>query len=130
MKPEIRDIYRVVAAIPEGRVATYGQVAHLAGLPRRARMVGRALKNTPSADDVAAEDAWIADIPWHRVINAQGRVSPRDAEPYEQFQRQMLEDEGVELSEGGKVSLARFRWDPEADADGVPFEPLDPEGGV
>lgn len=126
MKAEILDIYRVVAAIPEGRVATYGQVALLAGLPRRARMVGRALKTMPSADEVAPEDAWIAEIPWHRVINAQGRVSRRDAAPYEQFQRQMLEDEGVELTASGRVELARFRWEPEADADAAPFEPVDP----
>lgn len=126
MTREIRDIYRVVAAIPEGKVATYGQVALLAGLPRRARLVGRALKTMPSEDEVASEDAWIADIPWHRVINAQGRVSPRDAEPYEQFQRQMLEDEGVGFTAGGRVDLKRYRWDPEADAVGVPFEPSDP----
>lgn len=131
MKPEIddtyRDIYRVVAAIPEGRVATYGQVAALAGLPRRARLVGQALKTMPSADEVPQGDAWIADIPWQRVINAQGRVSPRDAKPYEQFQRQMLEDEGVGFTASGRVDLKRYRWDPEHQADGMPFELSDPD---
>lgn len=99
-----RRIYRVVAAIPEGRVATYGQVALLAGLPRRARLVGRAL---------AALDAG-SDVPWHRVINSQGRISSRDGSPYEHFQRLMLEEEGVELDPRGRIDLVRHGWDPDA----------------
>lgn len=98
-----RRIHRVVSAIPEGRVATYGQVALLAGLPRRARLVGRALA---ALDDDSG-------VPWHRVINAQGRISSRDGSPYEHFQRLLLEEEGVELDERGRIDLDRFGWDPD-----------------
>ena len=98
-----RSIHRVVFAIPEGRVATYGQVALLAGLPRRARLVGRVLA---ALDDDSG-------VPWHRVINAQGRISSRDGSPYEHFQRLLLEEEGVELDERGRVDLDRFGWDPD-----------------
>ncbi len=97
-----RRIYSVVAGIPEGRVATYGQVALLAGLPRRARLVGRAL---------AALDGE-SDLPWHRVVNAQGRISYRGGSPYEHFQRLMLEEEGVVFGPRGRIDLERFRWDP------------------
>ncbi|MEE2776538.1 MAG: MGMT family protein [Acidobacteriota bacterium] len=93
--------YDVVRRIPEGRVATYGQVASLAGLPRHARQVGYALH---------ALDA--EDVPWHRVINASGEVSPRATPGWEGHQRALLEVEGVEFSVAGKVSLKRYRWDP------------------
>ncbi|HOX24815.1 MAG TPA: MGMT family protein [Candidatus Krumholzibacteria bacterium] len=90
-------IYAVVLAIPRGRVATYGQVAELAGLPGRARLVGRAMRELP--DDSA--------IPWQRVINARGAISARRGE---REQRLLLEDEGVEFDARGRVSLARFGW--------------------
>ncbi len=95
-------IYRVVATVPPGRVVTYGQVALAAGLPRRARLVGRALA---SLDDDS-------DLPWHRVVNAQGRISSRDAPPVEHIQRLMLEDEGVEIDVRGRIDLDRYRWEP------------------
>jgi len=98
-----RRIQRVVSAIPEGRVATYGQIALLAGLPRRARLVGRALA---ALDDDSG-------VPWHRVINAQGRISSRGGSPHEYFQRRLLEEEGVELDERGRIDLDRFGWDPD-----------------
>lgn len=98
-----RRIQRVVSAIPEGRVATYGQVALLAGLPRRARLVGRALA---ALDDDSG-------VPWHRVINVQGRISSRGGSPHEYFQRLLLEEEGVELDERGRIDLERFGWEPE-----------------
>ena len=94
-----RRIYAVVRRIPEGRVATYGQVAVLAGLPGHARQVGYALH---ALDDES--------VPWHRVINAQGRVSARAEPGWEGFQRQLLESEGVAFDESGKVSLRRYRW--------------------
>lgn len=97
-------IYAVVVTIPRGRVATYGQVAELAGLPRRARLVGRALRVAP--DD--------ADLPWHRVINHSGRISPRVARTSERDQRQLLEAEGVTFRHG-RVDLATHRWHPERD---------------
>ncbi len=93
-------IYAVVRRIPEGRVATYGQVAAEAGLPGHARQVGYAMHAL--SDD---------SVPWHRVINAQGRVSPRAEPGWEGFQRHLLEEEGVEFNDRGIVDLKRFRWE-------------------
>ena len=95
-------IYRVVSSIPRGRVATYGQIASLAGAPRHARQVGYALYDLPSG----------SELPWHRVINARGEVSPRSEPGWDRFQRQLLEAEGVEFR-GSRVNLARYRWEPE-----------------
>lgn len=97
-----RDIYAVVASIPFGRVATYGQVALLAGLPGRARMVGYAMS---AVTDPA--------LPWHRVINAKGEISPRaDGDPGADLQRLRLESEGVLFDRQGRISLPRFQWRP------------------
>lgn len=93
-------IYAIVKRIPRGRVATYGQIATLAGLDGHARQVGYALHSLPDR----------SDIPWHRVINAKGEVSPRSASDSHELQRMLLEEEGVEFSLDGKVSLAQFRW--------------------
>ncbi len=93
-------IYAVVRRIPEGRVATYGQVAAEAGLPGHARQVGYALH---ALDDET--------VPWHRVINAQGRVSLRAEPGWEGYQRHLLEEEGVEFNDRDAVDLKRFRWD-------------------
>jgi len=96
-----RDIYAVVARIPAGRVATYGQVARLAGLPGHARQVGYALSNLPDR----------SEVPWHRVVNAQGRVSPRSGGcPGDAIQRVLLEEEGVEFDAHGRIALRRFLW--------------------
>ena len=96
--PEER-IWRVVASIPRGTVATYGQVAALADLPRGARRVGRTLAALP-AD---------SRLPWHRVVNAAGRVSlPGDAG---RRQRARLRAEGVVFNDG-RIALTRFRWEP------------------
>jgi methylated-DNA-protein-cysteine methyltransferase-like protein len=99
-----RRIYAVVNRIPKGRVATYGQIALLAGLAGRARQVGYALYATP--EEIV--------IPWHRVINARGEVSLRSMPGCEGLQRALLEDEGVVFDLRGKVSLARFGWKPRA----------------
>lgn len=93
-------IYAVVRGIPAGRVATYGQVARLAGMAGRARQVGYALH--------ALSDA--GDIPWHRVINAKGEISRRKHSPYETLQRELLEREGVVFDADARVSLPRFMW--------------------
>ena len=98
-----RRIWAVVARIPRGRVATYGQVAALAGRPGHARQAGYALHALP--DDAAG-------VPWHRVINAKGEVSPRAEPGGEGLQRAMLEAEGVEFDARGRVDLKRFRWEP------------------
>ena len=93
-------IYRVIARIPRGRVATYGQVASLAGLGGHARQVGYALSSLPDA----------SAIPWHRVINAKGEVSLRSDTGGDSEQRRLLEAEGVAFDDRGRVSLAKFRW--------------------
>jgi methylated-DNA-protein-cysteine methyltransferase-like protein len=95
-------IYAVVKRIPKGRVATYGQVAALAGLPGQARLIGYAL--------AALRDG--ARVPWQRVINAKGEVSPRSEPGWERLQRVILEKEGVRFDANGRVSFARFRWTP------------------
>lgn len=96
-------IYAVVRQIPAGKVATYGQVAELANLPRQARLVGYALYRVDPT----------SDIPWHRVINAQGEISES---PFRQggdyLQRSRLEQEGIEFSPKGKISLQVYRWQP------------------
>ena len=94
-------IYAVVRRIPRGRVATYGQIASLARLPGQARLVGYALHALPSA----------TRVPWQRVINAQGRVSPRAGKPAGSLtQRLLLEREGVRFDAGGRVSLEKYGW--------------------
>ena len=93
-------IYAVVRRIPRGRVATYGQIAELAGLPGHARQVGYALHALP--DGTA--------VPWHRVLNAAGGLSPRAVAGAELTQRQLLEEEGVPFDLRGRVPLARVRW--------------------
>lgn len=98
--PDYERIYAVVKRIPAGRVATYGQVAQLAGLPGRARQVGYALHKQPGG----------RDIPWHRVLNAQGRLSLAGRVGREQ--RRRLEDEGVEFSAEDRLALARYQWRP------------------
>ncbi len=95
-------IYGVVRRIPRGRVATYGQVAALAGLPGHARQVGYALHALPRG----------TRLPWHRVINAQGEVSRRRRPGDELSQRLLLEREGVCFDARGRVALARLRWSP------------------
>lgn len=93
-------IYATVMAIPSGRVATYGQVADAAGLPGRVRLVGRALRELP--DDSV--------VPWHRVVGASGRISPRGDGESEDEQRLLLADEGVTFGPGGRIPLAEFAW--------------------
>ncbi|HYL31183.1 MAG TPA: MGMT family protein [Gemmatimonadales bacterium] len=95
-------LYAVVRRIPRGRVATYGQVAALAGLPGHARQVGYALHALPRG----------TRLPWHRVINAKGEVSRRRRPGDELSQRLLLEREGVRFDARGRVALARLRWRP------------------
>jgi methylated-DNA-protein-cysteine methyltransferase related protein len=96
-------IYAIVRQIPSGKVATYGQVADLAELAGRARLVGYALYRVDTA----------SDIPWHRVINAKGEISEspwRQGSDY--VQRSLLEAEGIVFSPAGKVNLRQYRWYP------------------
>lgn len=101
-------IWSVVRRIPRGRVATYGQIARIAGLPRQARMVGYALNALPS-DGAKRGDA-VNSVPWQRVINAQGRISLRAFAGSEVVQRKLLEREGVKFDAKARVDLERFGW--------------------
>ena len=95
------DFYAIARKVPAGRVTTYGAVAAEAGLPGRARQVGYAMAALP--DD--------HDVPWHRVINARGEVSPRaDSTAFEKIQRNLLEAEGIVFNARGRVDLDRFGW--------------------
>lgn len=102
MGSSYEQIYAAVKRIPRGRVATYGQIATLAGLARQPRMVGYALS--------ALSDA--QSIPWHRVINAKGEISLRSEPGFDQLQRVLLEREGIVFDTDDRISLARFRWRP------------------
>jgi methylated-DNA-protein-cysteine methyltransferase related protein len=94
-------IYSVIRRVPRGRVATYGQIARLAGLPGHARQVGYALHALPSA----------TAIPWQRVVNASGGISLRSTNGAI-TQRILLEREGVSFDARGRISLTRFGWRP------------------
>ena len=96
-------ILAAVRRIPRGRVCTYGNVAEVAGLPRRARLVGTVLRQTSARG-----------LPWYRVINAGGRISfPAGSDAYAR-QRHKLEAEGVVFA-GGRVDLRRYGWPPHAE---------------
>ena len=99
-------IHAVVRRIPRGRVATYGQVAVLAGLPGHARQVGYALHALSEA----------SPVPWQRVVNAQGEVSPRRMPGWAGLQRALLEREGIVFDVRGRIDLARRLWRPRARA--------------
>ena len=94
-------IFSALAAAPEGTVVTYGQLAELAGLARAARLVGRTLSNLPRD----------TQLPWHRVINAAGKLSLDPDTDSGKYQRARLQEEGVVVS-NGRISLAQFRWRP------------------
>ena len=91
-------IYEVVKSIPEGKVATYGQVAFLAGNPRWARVVGYALHVNPEP----------GIIPCHRVVNREGRVAPGFACGGEDVQRHLLESEGIVFEMNGRIDLTKY----------------------
>ena len=95
-------IYDVVKQIPEGKVATYGLVALLAGNPRLARVVGNALHVNPEP----------GVIPCHRVVNRKGEVSVAFAFGGENMQRILLSEEGIEFTPEGKVDLNKYLWKP------------------
>ena len=92
-------VYEAVKQIPLGKVATYGDIARAVGAPRSARQVGWALHNNPSP----------IEIPCHRVVFADGRLSKAFAFGGEQVQRQLLESEGVEITQDNKVDLKKYR---------------------
>lgn len=95
-------IWSIVRRIPRGRVATYGQIAELADVEGHARQVGYALHNLPAN----------SNVPWHRVINAKGEISPRSAGDSHELQRMLLEAEGVVIDLRGRIDLKAYRWKP------------------
>lgn len=102
--PTLESIWRVIASIPAGRVSTYGEVAKLAGLPRGARQVARALGQAPAA----------LKLPWFRVIGAGGRIAiPKTSTGY-RTQISKLRAEGI-LVNNGRVRLPDFQWKPDLD---------------
>ncbi|WP_278397082.1 MGMT family protein [Acinetobacter venetianus] len=97
-----RQILDVIALIPYGKVATYGQIAKLAGIPKHARLVGYVLKHLDQE----------SSIPWHRVINSQGKISVmRINEKGENIQQQLLADEEIYVL-NNKINLKVFSWTP------------------
>lgn len=97
-----RRIYAVVRRVPHGRVATYGQIARIAGIGRHARQVGYALHNLRPG----------TTVPWHRIINAKGEISLRRTSGAATTQRILLEQEGVRFDARGRISLKQFGWRP------------------
>jgi methylated-DNA-protein-cysteine methyltransferase-like protein len=94
-------VFHVLVQVPEGKVLTYGSLASLAGLGRAARFVGSTLRKLPKN----------TQLPWHRVINSQGRLSLPDSHPSYKLQRNRLISEGV-VFRGPKVDLKTFHWHP------------------
>ena len=97
----IEAICDVIRRIPRGWVATYGQVATMAGMPRRARLVGRVLQRLDPA----------IKIPWHRVVNAKGEISySLSRNGGDALQRRLLEKEGIKFDKKNRLDLERCRW--------------------
>ncbi len=105
--PFTREVKAVIRGIPRGRVATYGQVAALAGRERAARGVSWILHSSSET----------AGLPWHRVIGGQGRISLPRGRGFEE-QRRRLVAEGVAVGPGGRIDLERFQWQPSSGAAG------------
>ncbi|ASK71255.1 cysteine methyltransferase [Shewanella sp. BC20] len=95
-------IWHIVAMIPPGKVSSYGKVADFAGLPGRARYVSKALKSAPEH----------LSLPWHRVLNSQGKISFEKHSVSFQEQMELLRIEGVTVN-CGKVDLSEFEWQPD-----------------
>jgi methylated-DNA-protein-cysteine methyltransferase-like protein len=102
MKVTYDMIHRIVSRIPRGRVATYGQIAELAGIAGQARRVGYALSALPNG----------TAVPWQRVVNARGEISLRSQSGSESLQKKLLKAEGVLFTRDGRISMDRFQWRP------------------
>jgi len=103
-KQDYQRIWNTIAAIPSGRVASYGQIGELAGYARGARLVARALRYAPIE----------MNLPWHRVLNAQGKIAIPANSPSHKEQARRLASEDV-LFISGRVDMSRFRWQPDLD---------------
>ena len=91
-------VYNIVGRIPVGMVASYGQIVCMLDSPRNARVVGWAMRQCP------------ADLPWHRVVRSDGSLASKD---FYEFQRVMLESEGVEFLPGGTIRMETYQWIPD-----------------
>mgnify|MGYP005989312669 FL=1 len=99
-------IWQTVQAIPYGKISSYGKIADLAGLPGRARLVGKALGAVPKNGFNTRE------VPWYRVLNSQGKISfPLGSENFER-QKMLLQDENIVVI-GARVKLKEFQWQPD-----------------
>lgn len=96
-------VYWLVAQVPRGCVATYGQIATLAGSPRAARAVGNLMRLSLKRG---------REVPWHRIINHQGRISSKGDTERAELQRRLLEAEGIEFDDTGRCELEQVRWSP------------------
>lgn len=106
INPHYPQIWQTVQLIPKGKVACYGQIADLAGLPGRARLVGKALGKVPKG-------GWQGhSVPWFRVINSQGKISFPIGSEYFIKQQQYLQDEQVVVL-GSRIKLKVFQWQPD-----------------
>lgn len=115
MTPFTRRVYAVVAAIPPGRILSYGDVAAMAGRPRAPRAVGGVLSALP--DD--------HDVPWWRVVSSTGRISTSSIHHTAHIQRALLKDEGVVFSAAARIDWDRFGWSAEDDVADKILEELD-----
>ena len=93
-------VYALVKRIPRGKVATYGQIARLLGAPRSARVVGWAMHGTPKG----------SRVPWHRVVQRGGSLSPTACASEPGRQRRLLEGEGVAFRRDGRIDMERHQW--------------------
>ncbi len=95
-----KDIYQIVKMIPRGKVATYGQIAAIYGRCS-ARQIGFAMAATPADEG----------IPWQRVINSKGRISPHSGGGGSEIQRQLLEQEGIQFDNYNRVDFSIYGWE-------------------
>ncbi len=93
---------KIIKKIPKGKVATYGQIAILAGNPKAARQVSWVLNSCSKKDN----------LPWHRVINSMGKISLKEGSGYE-LQKALLEDEGIEFKINKQIDLKKYLWNPQ-----------------
>lgn len=100
-----QQVWRLVSLIPEGRVASYGQIATMLGNPRAARTVGWAMHSCPAE----------LDLPWHRVINSRGEISLNAEYACGKLQLQLLEAEGIHIGNNGVIDIQKYGWRPLAD---------------
>ncbi len=97
-----QEVITIIKQISTGSVATYGQIAAMAGSPRAARQVVRALHSSSKKEN----------LPWHRVINSKGKISLKPNQGYE-LQKSMLEKEGIQFNDDDSINLKKYLWKPE-----------------